>query len=163
MSTPIAREGLAMFCAKCGKELSAESLFCPLCGTRIHGEMPPKTSAKTTVAGVLDIVAAALGLIIMPAAFVGYYHQGGLHVVNRWAAWGVFVPLGVLFLVGMAIAVIGGIYTLRRERFGWAMAGAVCATLFGVWLLGLVAITLVSLSRDEFRQPRPAMEQRGSA
>ncbi len=142
-----------MFCTKCGKELSVESIFCPLCGTRIGGETLPKKSAKTTVAGVLDIVAVALGVIILPAAFVNYLDRGGLHVINRWATWGFVVPLGILFLVGMIIAVIGGVYTLRRERFGWALAGAVCATLFGVWFLGLIAITLISLSREEFQRP----------
>ncbi|MDM8001034.1 MAG: zinc-ribbon domain-containing protein [Dehalococcoidia bacterium] len=152
-----------MFCTKCGGELPPEAVFCRFCGTKVKGETLPKRSPKTTIAGILDIVAAALSLIIVPVYFLVRALEGGLHTYNRAAAWAILVPLSVLWVAGIVVATVGGVYTLRRERFGWAIAGAVCATAAGIWFLGLAAITLISLSRDEFRRPAaaPAGQIRG--
>ena len=60
------------------------------------------------------------------------------------------VLFGILPAVVLtAVAVAGGIFALRRKRWGLALAGAIIATLpFSVF--GLAAIILLILSRDEF-------------
>ena len=68
-----------------------------------------------------------------------------------------FVPsiiLGIPVLTVMiaALALAGGILSLRRRRWGWSLAGAIAATL-SVLPLGIPALILVSLSKDEFEQP----------
>lgn len=55
--------------------------------------------------------------------------------------WVVFLCLGIL-------AIIGGISSIRRKRFGLSLAGAISA--LGSGLLGVVAVILVALAKREF-------------
>jgi hypothetical protein len=48
------------------------------------------------------------------------------------------------------IAIQGGRYALKQERFWWAIVGSLCAILSSL-LLGIPAIILIILSRKEFR------------
>jgi len=54
---------------------------------------------------------------------------------------------GLLALLGI-IAVLGGIWALRRRSFGLALAGAVCVLPLGI--LGILAIVCIALARKEF-------------
>jgi hypothetical protein len=64
-------------------------------------------------------------------------------------------PIGIA--IGL-IAVAGGIFAIRRKAWGLALAGAACAVVpahpWGalIWtpLLGIVAVALVVLSKNEF-------------
>jgi hypothetical protein len=47
------------------------------------------------------------------------------------------------------IALIGGIFTLRRKAWGFALAGAILA-LFPIVPLGVLAIIFVSMGKNEF-------------
>ena len=55
---------------------------------------------------------------------------------------GGFIALGVFTL-------IGGIYALRRRRWGLALAGAICAT-FPAAPVGVPAIIFISITKREF-------------
>jgi len=100
---------------------------------------------KPTAAGILAIIAGALHVIlgIILAAI------GGLTF---------FLPLtalfGIPFLILGLIAIVGGVYALRREAWGLALAGAICASVpvIAPWnILGLLAIIFVSLGKGEFK------------
>ena len=69
------------------------------------------------------------------AAFVG--------ITNRWAIVG-----GCLAILGI-IAIVGGISTVKRKRFGLSLAGAICA--MPSWILGILAVTFVALGKREFK------------
>ncbi len=58
--------------------------------------------------------------------------------------------IGLPFLVLGIVSILGGISALQRKRWGLALAGAICAVLPTQTLLGILAIVLVSISRDEF-------------
>ncbi len=97
---------------------------------------------KPTVGGILAIIAGALQVIlgIIIAAI------GGITFLFAWA--GVFATPLIVFGI---IAIIGGIYALRREVWGLALAGSICA-IFGPWfILGILAIIFVSLGKGEFK------------
>lgn len=99
---------------------------------------------KPTVAGILAIIAGALEVIIgiAIAAFGGIGWFFGMVLVS--AIGGPLIVFGI-------IAIVGGIYALRREVWGLALAGSICA-LVGPWgLLGLLAIIFVSLGKREFK------------
>jgi len=99
---------------------------------------------KPTVAGILAIIAGALQVIFgtIFAAGVGFW--AGI-VGMGWLS-AIFAPL-IIFGV---IAIVGGIYALRRRVWGLALAGSICA-LIGPWfLLGILAIIFVSLGKREF-------------
>jgi heme/copper-type cytochrome/quinol oxidase subunit 3 len=59
----------------------------------------------------------------------------------------------VIILVAMGMSVVGGICALQRKNWGWAIAGAAAACVFGIWFLGIPALILTAISRDEFSQP----------
>jgi len=55
---------------------------------------------------------------------------------------------GLLFLIGY-LSLIGGIYTMRRVRWGWSLAGAICSLIFPIF--GIPAIILLIKSKGEFQ------------
>jgi len=99
---------------------------------------------KPTVAGVLDIIAGSLevviGIVVAALGSVGWFFGMG------WMS-----AIGAPLIVFGIIAIVGGIYALRRQVWGLALAGSIFA-LVGPWgLLGLLAIIFVSLGKREFK------------
>ena len=65
-----------------------------------------------------------------------------------------FVPsiifgVPILTIVLGILALAGGVLCMRRKKWRWSLAGSIAATL-SVLPLGLAAVILVALSRDEF-------------
>jgi hypothetical protein len=99
---------------------------------------------KPTVAGILDIIAGAfeviIGIVIAALGSIGWFFGMG------WIS-----AIGAPLIVFGIIAIVGGIYALRREVWGLALVGSICA-LVGPWgLLGLLAIIFVALGKGEFK------------
>lgn len=66
-----------------------------------------------------------------------------------------FVPsiifgVPILSIIIAILALIGGVLAMRRKKWGWSLAGSIAAALSFI-LLGIPAIILVALSKDEFR------------
>jgi hypothetical protein len=99
---------------------------------------------KPIVAGILCIIAGSIGVIIgIVVAAVGGI--GWLFAMPWFSA--IAAPI---IVVGI-IAIVGGVHALRREFWGLALAGAICAVL-GPWaILGILAIIFVSLGKGEFK------------
>jgi len=91
---------------------------------------------SSIIGGIVGIVAGAiaLGITALAAQITGMF---GLEAIG-----GGFLALGI-------IALIGGIVTLRRKAWGFALTGAICA-LFPVVPLGVLAIIFVSMGRKKF-------------
>jgi hypothetical protein len=119
-------------------------------------------SGLLTAAGVLSIVAGALevifgGIAAVSVTILSLLFGGALLPFNPgpWfdpvAAlapfWSVIVGAPV-FALGL-IAIVGGVFAIRRRSFGVSLAGAICALPSGI--LGILAIIFVCLSRKEFR------------
>jgi hypothetical protein len=99
---------------------------------------------KPTTAGILSIIAGSIGVITgVVVALLGLFIGGFFGL--PWP--GLF---GIPSLIFGTVAIVGGIYALRRQVWGLALAGSICA-LFGPWvILGLLAIIFVSLGKGEF-------------
>jgi hypothetical protein len=81
---------------------------------------------KPTTAGVLCIIAGAIGVgILIPVAVL----FGSISLV-------ICTPLIILGIM----PIVGGIYALRRRRWGLALAGAICCALVGFVILGAVVL-----------------------
>ena len=115
---------------------------------------------KGTTAGILTIIAGCVGigagawiaLIAMPLGMIGAV-AGGL---GEAAIGGLLGGLsGIIGIIGAGIiglgivALIGGIYTLRRRIWGFALTGAILAT-FCMAPLGVLSIIFVSKGKKEF-------------
>jgi hypothetical protein len=99
---------------------------------------------KPTTAGILAIIAGALQVILGTLGATGISFVGGIFGIGWLSA--IFSPL-IAFGI---IAIIGGAFALKRNVWGLALAGSICA-LVGPWfILGLLAIIFVSLGKGEF-------------
>jgi ABC-type Co2+ transport system permease subunit len=98
---------------------------------------------KPTTAGILAIIAGAFQ-VIMGIAIAVVGGIGGAFLGMGWLG-AIGAPLIVLGIV----AIVGGIYALRRKIWGLALAGCICA-LVGPWFLGIPAIIFVCMGKGEF-------------
>jgi len=113
------------------------------------------------VAGILDIVAGAFAIIgafftsiwslLIPyfATLPGMdFREFGQFPVRFFAAIAIFVAI---FLVALGIlAIVGGIFALRKKKWGLALAGSIAALLTGGWLLGIPAIVFTIMGKKLF-------------
>jgi hypothetical protein len=68
------------------------------------------------------------------------------HIIPVDSPW--FIIMGGLLVLLGIIAILGGIWALRRRSFGLSLAGAVCVIPLGI--LGIVAIACIALAKREF-------------
>ena len=108
-----------------------------------------KKTWKPTVAGSCNI---AIGLTILAILLMF-----AVSPIAREQFKDGVLPFGLSMLVmvvpGLVIgtlAIIGGIFAIQRKKWRWALAGSIGASLVPV-LLGILAIILLVVSKDEFR------------
>jgi hypothetical protein len=135
-----------MYCPNCNKETVENAMFCAGCGAGLTGGQPAKKTRWSTAAGILDIVAGVsyiLGLVFAVTVMLFVMHVGG-------EVQGGFV---LLFPIGGAVmsilAIVGGIFALRRKNRAMALAGATGAALT-LSPFGVAALILTVMGRDEF-------------
>ena len=100
------------------------------------------------VAGILDIIAGSWGLILaLIFIFIGsvirFVPDVPVYLFPIFTA--LALPLAILGI----LAIVGGVYALQRKIWGLALAGSIAA-FFPCWILGLTAIVLTALSKNEF-------------
>lgn len=101
-------------------------------------------------AGILDIICGAWGLFFsLILMFVG-------QVIAALAKMPPMVGpilsvLGIPLSILAILAIVGGVYALRRKVWGLALAGSI-ASLFSPYffLLGIAAIVFTAMSKKEF-------------
>ena len=115
---------------------------------------------KPMAAGILSIIAGAQNAIGGIALVVVGESIAGLGIISlmKTVPWlsGILGVVAVLLgavaipmiIVG-AVAIVGGIFALKRKKWGLALAGSICA-LFSTWLLGVLAIIFVAMGKSEF-------------
>jgi hypothetical protein len=91
-----------------------------------------KRTWKPTASGILNIVVGVSGISLVMAISIGYQSLYGL----------AFLPLAIPPLVG-------GLYALRRRRWWVTLA----CSIIGFFPIGVAAIILIALSKDEFNKP----------
>ena len=133
---------------------------------------------KPTTAGIMSIIAGAIGIgrgifVIVLGGFIAGLSgltTGELSdLINKWS--GIMVPgitnipevvmealgvastfiivIGAVSLAFGIVALIGGIYALRRRVWGLALAGSILA-IPSAALLGVLSTIFVSLGKREF-------------
>lgn len=134
------------FCPGCGAPTTSLTEICTNCGARV-AEAVKKRTWKPKVGGILAIIAGVFQVLI-GTVFAIIFVEAVLGLLG-FALWGLGWSLLVL-LIGI-VAIVGGIYALRRRIWGLALAGSICA-LVGPWfILGILAIIFVILGKREFR------------
>lgn len=110
---------------------------------------------KPTTAGVLTIIAGFLGLLVGIGLAVGLGIAGLMvDMIPGFPGIRLLALVAIPGIMLSIVAIVGGIYALRRRLWGLALAGAICALLFTLpllgWILAILAIIFVSLGKDEF-------------
>ncbi|MFC2050174.1 hypothetical protein ACFLTN_03235 [Chloroflexota bacterium] len=111
--------------------------------------MAKKKTWMPMTAGILDIIAGSFGLIwALMLVFLG----GVIRCVPDVPLflWPIFTALAVPFAIVAILAIVGGIYALRRKLWGLALAGSIAAFFSPSWALGVAAIVFTALSKNEF-------------
>jgi len=131
-----------LFCSKCGKEAPENAVFCAGCGASLTGGQLAKKTKWSTAAGIVDIVLGGFSAVsIILVLMVAIIMVGGFPI---------YIVLGILaFAVMGLLAVVGGIFALRRKHWGIALAGAIVLVPASS-LLGIAAVVLTVMAKDEF-------------
>ena len=102
-------------------------------------------------AGILTIISAAIKLIVALGIVIGFsVYTTRPHCSIGISETGILIGIMVPFLILGIVALIGGIYALRRKMWGMALAGSIAAFLPSS-ILGVVAIIFVAISKNEFK------------
>jgi len=115
---------------------------------------------KPTTAGILNLVTGALsvmetiGIIIALVAFdivaTSFYIIPAqelelvLPLVNT-----ILIGALILSILHAIFPIIGGIYALKRRRWGWALAGSIIA-IIAIFPFGIASTILVAIAKEEF-------------
>jgi hypothetical protein len=164
-------------CPSCRHEIPPDANVCPNCGFRLKPEVEKaftvqaKTAPKAVVAasrgtsksligGVLVMISGLIGIIygLMVAALASTVFDmfGGMYGEDILkAAEGILVACGVIWFIIGLVALVGGIFAIRRRKWGIAVVGGVFGLLtLGPWfigsILGLIGLILIAISKDEF-------------
>jgi hypothetical protein len=126
-------------------------------------DITAEKTAQPIVAGILDIIAGGLGLIgvsflfiflwIIPVAFTTSVPGiPGMEEISNFLPpilSSIVFVIAIIPTVGSILAIVGGIYALQRKRWGLALTGSIAA-IFSSNLLGIPAVILITLSKNEF-------------
>jgi putative membrane protein len=104
----------------------------------------------------LPIVAGVMNIIIGSINFLGIIGVGiAIAVVwsdPHWINWTALTVLWIVFAVLLVFSLpslIGGIYAVQRKNWAIALLGSIAS--FLTWfVIGLIPLILVALSKDEF-------------
>jgi hypothetical protein len=116
-----------------------------------EGRQGTERTWKPTAAGILCIIAGVLILVIVGWVVVlnvgGPSHEGGYGVIFLAL---VFAPISILSIILGIFAIVGGIYALKRRRWGLALAGSICVLILGSPLVVIGALFGPTLSPSSF-------------
>jgi len=116
-------------------------------GKLIRNWNPSGSEQKTALpmtAGILSIVAGALGLI----SGISTVALAATRATDILFAFGL---AGIPSIVFGVVAIVGGYFALQRRTWGMALVGAIFA-LLSTWGLGVLAIIFTAISKGEFEQ-----------
>jgi hypothetical protein len=103
-------------------------------------------------AGILDLVAGVPALLIGILVAAGFGALGRLiGRLSGVAGVGVIMgAIGVALIIFALIAIVGGVFALRKRTWGLALAGSIFA-LFCAWILGIPAIVFTVMGKKHFK------------
>jgi hypothetical protein len=117
-----------------------------------------KLTWKPIMAGILDIVSGAIGMVgsvyfvVLTSLFRSMHEilrvdpiviEQTEQIISKLFA----IPF-VLVFIGI-ISIIGGVYALQRRIWGLALAGAICSCIVFP-IFGLPSIIITGLAQEEF-------------
>jgi len=151
------------FCPNCAAPTTELTEICPKCGAGVAGKGKVAEKAGGTwmplTAGILDLVAGIPALIIgiVLAASLGMLGAliGGLGGVPGVGA--IMGAIAVPLIIFAIIAIVGGVFAIRKRTWWLALVGSIFAFLAGLPLilpaifLGIPAIVFTIMGKKHFK------------
>ena len=115
-----------------------------------------ETTWMPKVAGIFSILAGVINLLTTFLLLISAFAVQGMAAFLAIPLWlpinasAVLLFVGFPFLVCGVLSLIGGVYALQRKNWGLALTGAI-TSFFPYCILGLVAVVLIAISKDEFK------------
>ena len=147
------------FCPGCGAPTGPLTEVCTNCGAQVAKVIRGKTW-KTKTAGILAIVAGVVSATEWVAvAVLEILALGWLPMGDLIGLGGIVAAAFVIAISTGIVAIVGGVFALKRKRWRLALAGSICAIFSLMFVpvllnvpLAIAAIVLVVLGRGEFEQ-----------
>ena len=119
-----------------------------------------KNTWKPMVTGILCIVSAASGALAVLGLIIATFVTSGL-IIDGTENIPKFIPtllisLAIPFAISSALSLYGGMNALKRQKWGWVLAGSIASVFSSIPLVGglpvgIFAIVLTALSKEEFK------------
>ena len=112
-------------------------------------------TAKPVIAGIFNIINGSFGLLVSFSLFLLVFISN-IDFENYLGIFPEFITAIAIFAASIALilsllVLISGIYALERRYWGLSLAGSIIAAMTA-GALGIAALVLIALSRDEFDQ-----------
>jgi hypothetical protein len=121
-----------------------------------------------TVGGILSIVSGSFGILsglgLIAVAFLAawwigldpsLYRSGDMYVEGMSTIVGlIYGTMGGVWLILGVLALIGGIFSIRKKVWGLALAGAIAAVMV-LFPVGVVAVVFTAMAKAEFHGQIP--------
>ncbi len=121
-----------------------------------------KNNAK--VGGILSIVAGGWGVLsafcLIIAGAVVMAMMNGSGYSDYYPGWSDFIIGACVIACGFCwgllgvLAIVGGVFGVRKRYWGWAMAGSI-ASILTFWLCGIPAVIFTAMGKPEFEGKVP--------
>ena len=122
-----------------------------------------KRTWKPTTAGILNMISGTFFLIggitiisllgrptmAVPWASYAMYSMGLGDTPSASFVTTFIVTLAVVLIIPGVVSILGGIYSIKRDLWGLALAGSI-STFITSFVLGIPAIVCTAISRKEF-------------
>ena len=106
---------------------------------------------KPTTGGILSLIAGIIQLLSGIGLTVGLGMLQGLIGSIPGLPAGIFAILGIPWIILGIIAIAGGVFAMKRAKWGLALAGSICALFHPLtWFLGIASIIFVIMGKGEF-------------
>ncbi len=144
------------FCPNCAAPTTELTEICPKCGAGVAGKGKVAEKAGGTwmplVAGILDLVAG------IPALIFGIFLATGLGIFGALIGGFAGVPgvgailgaIAVPVIIFAIIAIVGGVFAIRRRTWWLALVGSIFAFLCA-WFFGIPAIVFTIMGKKHFK------------
>jgi hypothetical protein len=120
--------------------------------------------SKTQLAGILTVISGVFGILGLGFMF-GYLYllrttltsniYGMPFLTDRFYTFMAIFYLIIGFFAAILgiLAIVGGIFSLKKQMWGWSLAGTI-AGVITFFPTGIPAIILLAMGRDEFHSPQ---------
>jgi hypothetical protein len=112
------------------------------------------------VAGILNLVVGSIRLlgffgvtiaiiVLKTSSYWWSQFEQDVYPMTLEFIVGILIVVAIFIFVAGVLSLLGGIYALQRKKWGLALAGSI-VSVFGPIILGIPAIILTAMSKDEF-------------